>query len=84
MGTIVAMERNTIRRCEAVKWENDPEYGAIAVPCGEHATAWVVTPYSAAKRIADLSGSRIARFIQRRAACDRHAAMAAATLAAAR
>jgi hypothetical protein len=84
MGTIAAMERNTIRRCEAVKWENDPEYGAIAVPCGESATAWVITPYTAAKRIADLSGSNVARFIQRRAACDRHAAMAAERFAAAR
>ena len=80
MGTIVAMERNTIRRCEAIVWVNDPEAGLAAEGCETHATSWVVSPWSATRRVADISGSRAARFVQRRAVCDRHAAIAAAAL----
>jgi hypothetical protein len=70
---VVPMERNTIRRCEAVK-----RGSAWFDRCSRDATAWVETQWSGARRVADISGSNTARFTARRAVCSQHAAIVAA------
>jgi hypothetical protein len=72
------MERNTIRRCAAIVWENHPEEGLHPVQCRSDAAAWVETVWRAARRVSSLNGSTVARFTQKRAACDAHAALAMA------
>lgn len=75
---ITPMERNTIRPCAALVWENHPESGAHQVKCRNSATAWVETIWRAARRTASLNGDTTARFTRRDAACDAHAAAAVA------
>lgn len=75
---VVPMERNTIRRCAALVWENHPEYGTHRVECRNTATSWVETIWRAAKRTGSLNGDITARFTRRDAACDAHATAAVA------
>lgn len=75
---VVPMERNTIRRCAALVWENHPEYGTHRVECRNNATAWVETIWRSAKRTGSLNGDITARFTRRDAACDAHATAAVA------
>jgi hypothetical protein len=75
---ITPMERNTIRRCAAIVWENHPEEGLHPVQCRSDAAAWVETIWRAAKRTGSLNGDITARFTRRDAACDAHAAAAVA------
>ena len=73
---VITMERNEIRRCAAIVWENHPEMGTHPVQCRNNATAWVETIWTAARRVSSLNGSSVARFTRRNAACDAHAEMA--------
>ena len=74
--TITPMERNEIRRCAAILWENHTEEGLYAVQCRNNATSWVQTIWTAARRVSSLNGSTVARFTKKNAACDAHAEMA--------
>jgi len=73
---IVAMERNTIRRCAAIVWENHPEFGTHPVQCRNGATSWVETVWTAARRVSSLNGATNAKFTRRVESCDAHAEMA--------
>jgi hypothetical protein len=75
---ISPMERNTIRRCEAVAMVRHEAFGKHPQQCRNDATAWVDTSWHAAKRTASLNGSAITRFVKRHAACDAHATAAVA------
>jgi hypothetical protein len=75
---ITPMERNDIRRCAAIVWENHPEEGLEAVQCRNNATSWVETIWHAARRYSSLDGATIARFTKKNAACDAHATAARA------
>ena len=70
---IVPMERNAIRRCEAVAMVRHEAFGKHPQQCRNDATSWVETIWTAARRVSSLNGSGIARFSKRNAACDAHA-----------
>ena len=66
------------RVCGAVVMVRHEAFGKTPRTCGASASWIVETAWHAAKRTASLDGSAITRFTRQDAACDAHAALAAA------
>ena len=64
------------RNCEAVVMVRHEAFGKTPRRCQSVATWSVESEWRAAKRVASLNGSSVARFTKKHAACDAHAALA--------